>query len=529
MSLRMPFWRWWVLVHLGCCLGYATTTVTTLPYLWILPILGIWLALAWVFRWGAPPHPRAVQKVWPWSLLPLALWWLCIYMIDSYGRVDLGAILFHFQAGIAGHGGSGRILFAFLYTLAGIAMLAMFIWLIRVDHRWRQLEWLMALFLLAFNPLLYGITQQGAAIVTKDGAWLDRRYVPPLIEQVPDDLPNLIFLYLESTEGTYSDEARFGDVYENLAALGERGLVFRSIRQSENAGWTMAGMIASQCGTPLMPAGLMHDNQFEPLEHVLPGVNCLGDLLATQGYQQVFMGGASIDFAGKGLFYYDHGFERVLGRDQLLERLDDPEYYNSWGLYDDSTLDLALEEIRRLAQNDQPYAFVGLTLAAHPPYGYPAQSCRDLQGEFNGIDILYSVECTAWLARQFIERLDAEGLLANTLVVIASDHLSMKNSAWELLMAGPRENTLMMFGNGLPKDVIDREATTMDIFPTLLEALGFTISSHRAGLGASLLSPARTLVEQHGLEELNARMLEESALQERLWKETDDQPPPLRE
>ncbi|SHE71746.1 phosphoglycerol transferase [Modicisalibacter ilicicola DSM 19980] len=518
--------RWLMLGHLGLCLGYATTTMLALPHFLALAILVAWLVLAWGFRWGAPMYPRAPLRIWPWSLIPLALWWLSVYITDSYGRVDIGAILFHFQAGIAEHGGTGRILIAILYALAGVMMLVAFTWLVRIDHRWRLLERILMLFLLALNPLLFGFSLQGAAIVAEDGAWLDRRYVPPTIEKAPEELPNLILLYLESIEGTYADTNRFGNAYRDLAALGKRGLVFRGIRQSENTGWTMAGMIASQCGTPLMPAGLIHDNQFEPLEHVLPGVNCLGDLLSAQGYHQLFMGGASLEFAGKGLFYEDHGFDRTLGRHELERRLEDPSYVNSWGLNDDSLLDMAVEEVEALARRPGPFTFVGLTLSGHPPYGYPARACLERQGEFDGVDILYSVECSAWLTRRFIERIENRGLLENTLVVVASDHLSMKNSAWQQLIAGPRENTLIMFGNGLPRQIVYREATTMDILPTLLEAMGFTLPSHRAGLGASLLSPAQTLVERHGLEAIDERMLEERALQVRLWKETQDKPPP---
>lgn len=528
MSIRHPGYRWPALAHLGLCLGFAISTVLALPHLFMLPVFAIWLALAWGFRWGAPAQRRAPERVWPWSLLPLALWWLCVYVTDSYGKVDFPAILFHFQAGVTDHGGTGRILIAILHTLAGIVMLAAFTWLVRVDHRWRLLEKVLVLFLLAFNPLLFGITRQGAAIVADDGAWLDRRYIPPSIEAAPEQRPNLILLYLESVEGTYADEARFGNVYDDLEVLGKRGLVFHGVRQIENTGWTMGGMIASQCGTPLMPAGLMHDNQFEPLHHVVPGVNCLGDLLDAQGYQLMFMGGASLEFAGKGLFYKNHGFDRMLGREQLEARLEDPDYVNSWGINDDSLLDMAVGEVRELAKGSQPYGFVGLTLSAHPPYGYPAQSCYGPQGEFDGVNILYSVQCSAFLARRFIERLEDEGLLENTLVVIASDHLSMKNSAWQQLIEGPRENTLIMFGNGLPQGVVQREASTVDTLPTLLEAMGFTIPSHRAGLGASLLSPAQTLVERHGLEELNERLLEESALQARLWKQAEDMPPPAR-
>ncbi|BBM05285.1 hypothetical protein HAALTHF_09020n [Vreelandella aquamarina] len=43
------------------------------------------------------------------------------------------------------------------------------------------------------------------------------------------------------------------------------------------------------------------------------------------------MGGASTQFAGKGLFYRGHQFNTVKGKEELLPELDDPEYVNSWG------------------------------------------------------------------------------------------------------------------------------------------------------------------------------------------------------
>src|SRR5690554_8151544 len=96
--------------------------------------------------------------------------------------------------------------------------------------------------------------QRGAAIVTDDGAWLDRRYVSPVIEEAPADPPNLLLLYLESIERPYADGVRFGDAYAHLDALGERGRVLVGSRQLGDTGWTMAGMIAGQCGPSLMPA-----------------------------------------------------------------------------------------------------------------------------------------------------------------------------------------------------------------------------------------------------------------------------------
>ncbi len=114
-----------------------------------------------------------------------------------------------------------------------------------------------------------------------------------MILEKPSSPPNLLVIYLESLERTYADHERFGDVYAPLGALGDQGVVFEGVRQIDNTGWTMAGMIASQCGVPLMPAGLLHDSQLEPLEQVVPGVSCLGDLLAEQGYSLTYMGGAA--------------------------------------------------------------------------------------------------------------------------------------------------------------------------------------------------------------------------------------------
>ncbi|WP_447927545.1 sulfatase-like hydrolase/transferase [Vreelandella sp. EE27] len=507
---------WLPLMVLGLSLGYAVTVVTRLPWWTLFIIAAVWIGAGLKLRWGKPRRAR-YRAVWPWSLVPLSLLGIYVYLADSFGNVDLGAVFFHLQAGITNHGGGGKVVIAVLYTLTMVAVLASVTWMARHDQRWRLAERFFALAILAINPLLYGLGQRSAAIVTDDGEWLDRRYTPP--PQVSQsDPPNLVLMYLESLERTYGDE-RFGNAYADLEALGERGMVFEGVRQMENTGWTMAGMIASQCGVPLMPAGLLHDTQFEPLQQVVPGVECLGDVLAGQGYRLSYLGGASSQFAGKGLFYRGHQFQTVKGKEEWVEELDNPEYINSWGVYDDTLYDQTEQEIRRLnSEDDGPWAVVNLSLAGHAPHGFPSQTCLDRQGEFDGQDILYSVECSAWQARELIERLDDQGLLDNTLVVVLSDHLTMRVSVWDQLTALDRDNTLIMLGDHIEPQRIRRNATMLDVFPTLLEAMGLPLKEHRAGLGVSLLGDRSTLAEAHGLEVLNERLREETALQHRLWE-----------
>lgn len=513
----LKFTPWLPFVVIGACLGYAITTMTRLPWWTLFIITGLWLAISVKLNWGTSPINPPYRKTLPWSLLPLCLWGLYIYLADSFGIVDLAAVFFHLQAGITDHGGSGRMVAAVIYTISILGLLAAFTWLIHHDRRWRRAEPLVAIALLVTNPLIFGIGQRSAAVVTDDGSWLDRRYVEPQIT-AQENPPNLLLLYLESIERTY-DDPRFGDAYADLNAIGEAAIVFEGVRQVDNTGWTMAGMIASQCGVPLMPAGLLHDSQFEPISKVVPGVDCLGDVLAAQGYRLSYLGGASAQFAGKGLFYRGHQFNTVKGKEELSAQLNDPEYINSWGLYDDTLYDFTVDEIRRLSEEDDgPWAVVNLSIAGHAPNGFPSQTCLDRQGEFDGQDILYSVKCSASQARDLIERLEQEGLLENTLVVVLSDHLTMRVSVWDQLTTLDRDNTLIMLGEGISPLTVHRGATMLDVFPTILDAMGLPLNDNRAGLGASLLSSQPTLVETHGLEVLNERLREETALQRRLWE-----------
>lgn len=105
----------------------------------------------------------------------------------------------------------------------------------------------------------------------------------------------------------------------------------------------------------------------------------------------------------------------------------------------------------------------------------------------------------------------------------------MRVSAWEQLIQGERDNTFMLLGPGIPVGRESREASMVDVFPTILEAMGFTIDWHRAGLGVSLLSDEPTLLEEYSKTEINARMREERALQERLWNGLAPEPQPAPE
>jgi len=63
---------------------------------------------------------------------------------------------------------------------------------------------------------------------------------------------NLLFIYLESLEKIYQDENVFKGLTPNLNNFNQQGIVFDHTQQYKGTGWTIAGIVSSQCGTPLL-------------------------------------------------------------------------------------------------------------------------------------------------------------------------------------------------------------------------------------------------------------------------------------
>jgi phosphoglycerol transferase len=139
---------------------------------------------------------------------------------------------------------------------------------------------------------------------------------------------------------------------------------------------------------------------------------------------------------------------------------------------------------------------------------------------------LAAFACTNLLVEEFVERLDAAGYLKETVVVIQSDHLSMRNEVWSELNDKPRDNMLIVLGAGR-SGMETRESTMMDVFPTVLDALGYHLPASGAGLGRSLLKPMPTLLERHPLDGFDHAITVDQALRERLWNLSPQKPEDL--
>lgn len=308
-------------------------------------------------------------------------------------------------------------------------------------------------------------------------------YVEPTIKSSGND-KNLVYIYLESFEKTYLDNELFPRLAPNLNKLIlEKGIEFTNIHQVSGADYTIAGMTSTQCGIPLFAP--YHGNSMSGIDKFYPKAKCIGDILKDSGYYLSFMQGSSTHFSGIDKFYQTHGFDRIQGREELMPHLQDSTYTNGWGLYDDTLLDLVFEEFIELSEKQDKFALFTITLDTHHPDGHLSNSCKDeLYGDGNN-RILNTFKCSDALVAKFIQKIQQSKYADNTVVVIGSDHLAMRNTASDMMPSGNNRRNLFVIFDGEVSDYesIDRNGTSFDVAPTLLSKLDINAN---LGLGRNL-------------------------------------------
>jgi phosphoglycerol transferase len=341
------------------------------------------------------------------------------------------------------------------------------------------------------NPFTVDVSQYAArqylTVQRTDG------FVDPVILSRPDKRKNLVVLYMESLERSYFDKIQFPRLVEELRKIEAKGRTFTGLGQPFGAGFTVGGMVAGQCGVPLIISG--GENSLQ-VSRFMTGATCLGDLLKAEGYRTEYMGGSSNEFAGKGSFYQSHGFDAVIGLEQLKPQLADPDYLGPWGLQDDTLFDLARSRIDALATGPDPFAMVMLTLDTHHPDGHANtnRSCKDVVHGDGSNPMLTSVKCADQLAAAFVQGLLDSPMAENTVIVLASDHLAMVNGAAGDLAKIERNNFFVILEPGAQPATIPRKGSTLDIGPTIMAALGYDVP--QIGFGVNLMGSIMTLAEK---------------------------------
>jgi len=417
-----------------------------------------------------------------------------MYFVADYftGKGITQAVIFTFESGLngAGFGEYITLIVTTLFFVFCIIFLT-YIYFLNIKDKYhiktnRTKQFMhILLFLLSFliHPFNIDIYNIYISTQQKQSTDFNQFYTKAdfSLKQIKDY--NLVYIYAESLEKTYFDESLFPGLMKNLQALKKRSTEFNDINQVSGTGWTIGGMTATQCGIPLFTTS--YGNSMNGTSDFLSGATCLGDILKSKGYHLTFMQGSSIDFSGIRNLYKTHKFDEVFGFEKLSKLTTHKEYFNGWGLYDDSLFPLVYKKFDELSKTNKPFALFMATMDTHHPYGMTSKSCKDMPYDTGGNSILNAVHCSDQLISDFIKQIQNGNYKRKTLVVLTSDHLAMRNTASDLLKKKKRKNLFLIFDPFQKQYIsIEKPASMLDVGSTVLHALGI---KSNFGLGRNLL------------------------------------------
>lgn len=371
----------------------------------------------------------------------------------------------------------------------------------------------------------------------EDSSFIEDNYSDPKKTAItfPEQKRNLIYIYLESMEMTYTDEESGGAFPENvipeLTELSMEGENFSGSSGKLNGGhvlpgstYTMAGMFTQASGLPLK-VDLGEEftdargsfNKMNTQDSFFSGVTTIGDILHQEGYNQAFMMGSDATFGGRRLYLTEHGDFEICDYKWAIEQgLIPRDYYVFWGYEDEKLFSYAKKKVAEMANEDEPFNFSMLTVDTHFEDGYRCDLCRD---DFEGNQYANSMACSSRQVAEFIRWVQEQDFYENTTIVLNGDHLTMDSDFCINVPASYDRRTYTAYINPAcsPKDPSrTREYSTLDNFPTTLAALGCVIEGDRLGLGTNLFGTEDTLLEQYGMEELSGLLSKKSEFMQEL-------------
>ena len=342
--------------------------------------------------------------------------------------------------------------------------------------------------------------------------FIEENYVDPKgIElHFPEKKRNLIYIYMESTELTFMDEAHGGAFPDNLlpemTALSKEGEDFSGEGDSRNGGialpgatWTMGAIFAQSTGLPLKIS--IEQNSMDSQKAFFPSVTALQDILKEEGYTQKFLLGSVGYFGGRELYMKDHGDVQVEDFSYWKRKNKFPkDYWVNWGFEDEKLYSYAREELSSLAKEDKPFNLTLLTVDTHFPDGYV---CRLCQNNYPDNQYANVYRCASRQVTDFVNWIKKQDFYENTTIVISGDHPTMDRDFCDHVPKSYQRKVYTVFLNSAAKrkDRNKREYSTFDYFPTTLAAMGVEIPGNRLGLGTNLFSGESTLTEKFGKEE----------------------------
>ena len=360
-----------------------------------------------------------------------------------------------------------------------------------------------------------------------ESSFIKDNYVDPKTTKIiyPEQKRNLVYIYLESVENTFLDIDSGGAFEQNLmpeyTKLCQDNINFSNTEKIGGAlrtygiTYTTAGIFAQGFGSPLKVG--VETSAIHP-HSILPNKYNMFDILNDAGYSQHVVMGSDIDFGGLREFFESHGDMNIYDYQYMVDTgFVDKGYKVFWGVEDEILYDFSKRKLNEISKNDEPFVFVMETVDTHNPNGYVCELCQ------NDYDSQYAnvVACASRQLEDFMNWSKQQDWYDNTTFVIVGDHLSMKNDFFADINSHYDRTTVNCFVNAINTNentqFVNRQFSSLDMFPTILSAIGFKIEGNRLGLGTNLFSNQKTIFEEYGYSYVNQEFKKNSTFYKNLF------------
>lgn len=445
-----------------------------------------------------------------------------VYLRETWAGISFAEILFHLKTSFGGTAPEMIYVPLLKYGLPAILVIVLFvvgtIYLKKKNVRIYKMTIAIALacLLLAdgisvyiFNKETRVISDFYHSVFGNDGEdFVQDIYVDAskVSMKFPEEKRNLIYIYLESMEVTFSSEENggaFSDNYiPNLTKLSEENDNFSGSDGLLNGGislpgtnWTTAALFAQTSGIPLdLP---VHEESINKPEDFFPTITALGDALEKEGYTNTVQMGSSAGFGGVTAYYTGHGNYAIHDYNYAIKEKHIPsDYYQFWGYEDTKLIEFAKQELTELAKADTPFNYTMFTIDTHVPGG----RCPLCGSEWG--DNLYAnvLSCSDRQVSAFIDWIKQQDFYDNTTIVITGDHPTMNAPFVADIDSDYQRKTYTCIINSAVEPQLNtrREYATLDLYPTILASLGVKLSKDRLGCGTNLYGKQQTIIEEYG-------------------------------
>ena len=341
---------------------------------------------------------------------------------------------------------------------------------------------------------------------------IEEEYVSPneVNIEFPEEKQNLIYIYLESMENTFSSEENGGmykeDRMPELTAIAKENISFSNTDKLGGAynltgtNWTIAAMVSHTSGVPLKIT--IDRNGYGKHSSFLPGAYSLGEILEQNGYTNYLLLGSESEFGGRKSYFESHGNYKIwdyctaINEGRMTEK--DKVW---WGYSDNDLFKYAKEQLTEISKQNTPFNYTMLTVDTHFTDGYKCPNCEDnFEGQYSDV-----IRCSSKQVSEFVGWIKEQPFYENTTVIISGDHITMQEEIEDSTNKnnyGERTtyNAIINSKTQPEGETTNRQFFTMDMYPTTLAALGAKIEGNRLGLGTNLFSTEQTVAEKYGVE-----------------------------